>query len=106
MYNSEPINGFQNEIQISKYLDGKRFCELNMMYQMFIQDLYGNISENSIIHCNVDFDNKKFDLIILIDNIIRRISMKKDIHNSVHVEGISNFIHFLIDSGVDREAVI
>lgn len=106
MYNSEPINGFQNEIQISKYLDGKRFCELNMMYQMFIQDLYGNISENSIIHCNVDFDNKKFDLIILIDNIIRRISVKKDIHNSVHVEGISNFIHFLIDSGVDREAVI
>ena len=36
----------------------------------------------------------------------KRISIKKGINNSVHVEGISSFIHFLIDSNVSREAVI
>lgn len=100
------IDGFHNEIQISRCLDGKKVCELNIMEQTFIKDLYGNIDENCSIYCNVDYDNKKFDLIISIENIIKRISVKKGIHNSVHVEGISSFIHFLIDSGVDREAVV
>lgn len=106
MYNCKNINGFENEIQIAKYLDGKRIKQLNLMFQMFLQDLYGNISEDSIIQCNVDFNHKKFDLIISTNNISKRISVKKGIHNSVHVEGISSFIHFLIDSGVDKEAVV
>lgn len=106
MYDIKNIDGFHNEIEICKYLNSKNTCDLNIMYKMFIEDLFGNISDNSIINCNVDFDNKKFDLIISINNIVKRISVKKGINNSVHVEGISSFIHFLIDSGVDRKAVI
>lgn len=49
---------------------------------------------------------KKYDLIININNIIKKISIKKGINNSVHVEGISSFIHFLIDSGISKENII
>lgn len=103
---NQVIDGFQNEIQIKEYLSGKKIGELNLLFRNFIEDIYGISDENSIIKCNVDYNNKKFDLVLNIGGIIKRISVKKGIHNSVHVEGISSFIHFLIDSGVDREAVI
>ena len=103
---SQEINGFQNEIQIRNYLNGKSIKQLNLLFRDFIDDLYGDVSDDSIIECNVDFDHKKFDLSISIDGVVKLISVKKGIHNSVHVEGISSFIHFLIDSGVDRKVII
>lgn len=103
---SQKINGFQNEIQIRNYLHGKTVGQLNLLFRDFIDDLYGGVSGDAVIECNVDFDHKKFDLIICITGIVKRISVKKGIHNSVHVEGISSFIHFLIDSGVNREVII
>lgn len=59
-----------------------------------------------MVYCRRDYEKKKFDIEIIINGIIKRISIKKGINNSVHVEGISSFIHFLIDSNVSREAVI
>ena len=37
---------------------------------------------------------------------MKGISIKKGIKNSVHLEGISSFIHFLIENKVPREIVI
>ena len=37
-----------------------------------------------------------------INDVIKNVSIK----NSVHVEGISSFIHFLIENKVDRQNVI
>lgn len=105
MYNTN-IDGFHNEIEIRNYLNNKKIYELNVMYKMFIDDLFGNVSKDSVIKCDVDFDNKKFDIVISINDIVKRVSVKKGINNSVHVEGISSFVHFLIDSGVSRRAVI
>ena len=49
---------------------------------------------------------KDFVLVIDINDCIKKISIKKGINNSVHVEGISSFIHFLIDSGISKENII
>jgi len=106
MYNIKNVSGFKNEIEIKDYLDEKPVGKLNLMFYNFIKDLYGSISDEAIIKCNVDYNNKKFDLVLSIDGVFKRISVKKGIHNSVHVEGVSSFIHFLIDSGVDRDVVI
>lgn len=46
------------------------------------------------------------DIFIKINGIIKAISIKRGSRNSVHVERISDFIHFLISNGVDREVVI
>lgn len=102
----ERVDGFQNEHQISKYLNGRRVKNLNPVFKDLIYELYGDLDLDSTIHTKVDYDKKKFDMIIKINNNIKRISIKKGIHNSVHVEGISSFIHFLIDSGVPRDAVV
>lgn len=40
-----------------------------------------------------------------INHIIKRLSIKKGVNNSVHVEGISSFVYFLIESGIERRAI-
>lgn len=99
------INGFQNEIIIAKYLNNKKVKEVNPIFKDLITKLYRNIDEESIIKSEIDYTKKKYDLIIKIDDVIKRISIKKGINNSVHVEGISSFIHFLIDSGIEKNVI-
>ena len=99
------INGFQNEIIIAKYLNNKKVKEVNPIFKDLITKLYRNIDKESIIKSEIDYTKKKYDLIINIDNVIKRISIKKGINNSVHVEGISSFIHFLINSGIEKNVI-
>lgn len=72
------------------------------MYRAFIEDLYRNVNENDIQKCIVDHTKKKYDIIIKKNKIKKKISIK----NSVHVEGISSFIHFLIENNISKNSVI
>ena len=103
---NKSINGFQNELEIRRELDNKTIKELNPMYRSFIEDLFSNINDSDLINCIIDDSNKKHDIVISIKNEKRYISIKKGIKNSVHVEGISSFIHFLIQNHVKRNVVI
>ena len=76
------------------------------MYRAFIEDLYRNVNENDIQKCIVDHTKKKYDIIIKKNKIKKKISIKKGIKNSVHVEGISSFIHFLIENNISKNSVI
>ena len=76
------------------------------MYRAFIEDLYRNVNENDILKCIVDHTKKKYDIIIEKNKIKKKISIKKGIKNSVHVEEISNFIHFLIENNISKNSVI
>ena len=87
-------------------LNNKKIKELNPMLEEFISDLYGKLDGNSLVKCRVSYSNKKYDVVITINNIDKRISIKKGIKNSVHVEGISSFIHFLIENKIQRKYVI
>ena len=102
----EKLTGLQNEHRFSCYLNGSKVKSLTPLFRDLIYSLFGNIDINSRIKCNVDYEKKKYDLIININNIIKKLSIKKGINNSVHVEGISSFIHFLIDSGISKENII
>lgn len=104
--NDYTIGGLENEHNICKYLNGQKVKFLIPNFQEIIYKLYGNVDENSRIIARVDTDKKKFDIVISINNIIKRISIKKGINNSVHVEGISSFIHFLIECGVEKDVII
>ena len=100
------IDGYQNENEFVRSLNRKKFSSLLPNFQDLLFNLYGNLDYDSVIYCRKDYEKKKFDIEIIVNGIIKRISIKKGINNSVHVEGISSFIHFLIDSNVSREAVI
>lgn len=103
---NKSITGFDNEKEIAGDLNDKFITELNPLYRMFIEDLYPNCQSNEKISCWVDETRKKYDIVISIGGLNRYISIKKGAKNSVHMEGISSFIHFLIENHVKREAVI
>ena len=90
------IDGYQNENEFVRSLNRKRFSSLLPNFQDLLINLYGKLSYDSIIYCRKDYEKKKFDIEIIVNGIIKRISIKKGINNSVHVEGISSFIHFLM----------
>lgn len=100
------INGSNNEFEFVKYLNGKSISELNPMFRMLIDELYPFEAQNSIIKSWRNHYNQKTDIFIRINGKMKGISIKKGIKNSIHVERISDFIHFLIENKVNREIVI
>ena len=100
------ITGKNNEYEFIKYLNGKRIFELNHNFKKLINELFPNVEQDSIIKCWKNKYKQKSDIFIKINNEIKGISIKKGYKNSVHVERISDFIHFLIENNIDRETVI
>jgi len=100
------ISGLDNEFEFVKYLNGKKISKLNPMFRDLIDKLYPYEKENSIIKCWRNHYKQKTDIFVKINGKIKGISIKKGMKNSMHVERISDFIHFLIENNVDREVVI
>ena len=100
------ITGFQNEAKIATALHLKKMKELNPLYQTFIEDLFPNRKPEDIIECHQDYNQKKYDIVITINGIKKYVSIKMGAKNSVHKEGISSFIHFLIENHVKQSAII
>lgn len=100
------ISGSDNEFQFVKYLNGKKISELNPLFRELINQLYPLEQQNSIIKSWRNHYKQKSDIFIKINGKMKGISIKKGIKNSIHVERISDFIHFLIEKGIDREIII
>ena len=102
---NKKITGFQNEIEIAKSLNNKLVGELNLLYRNFLEDLFGELCNEDLVKCVVDYTMKKYDIIISINNEKKYVSLKKGIKNSIHVESISSFIHFLIENKIDKRNI-
>lgn len=102
----EKINGIENEIQFINYFNKKKVNELSPMHYSFLKDLFQDIKDNDIIKCWKNSKLQKYDIFICINDKTKRISIKKGIKNSVHVERISDFIHFLIDNKISKNIII
>lgn len=100
------ISGFDNEYEFVKYLNNKKVCELNPLFKNFIDSLFPSVKDNYIIRSWRNHYKQKTDIFVKIDGKIKGVSIKKGMKNSMHVERISDFIHFLIENKVDREIVI
>ena len=99
-------SGKDNENEFVKYLNGKTISQLNPMFRDLIDELFQNKQINCSIKCWKNRWKEKSDIFIQINDKIKGISIKKGIKNSVHVERISDFIHFLIKNEIDKEIVI
>ena len=71
-----------------------------------IETLLTNITPEDIIIAWKNPFKQKTDLFIKISGETKRISIKSGIKNSVHVEPISEFIHFLIKNNIERKYII
>ncbi len=103
---SQSNNGIVNEIDFVNYLNDKKVYELNPMFLDFLESLYGEMDKNLSIKCVKNNEPQKSDIFIEVNGIIKRISIKMGAKNSVHVDRITDFIHFLIENKVSREVVI
>lgn len=69
------LTGLQNEHKFSCYLNDSKVKSLTPLFRDLIYSLYRDIDINSRIKCNVDYKKEKYDLIININNIIKKISI-------------------------------
>ena len=79
------------------------------MFQNFIYDLYDGISDyNAKVYAWKNAEPQKTDFYVRLanDKNVKRVSLKKGVKNSVHVEPVSELIHFFIENGVPRDIVI
>jgi len=76
------------------------------MFRELIDEIFPYINTNSLIKSWRNPYPQKSDIFIKINGKMKEISIKKGIKNSIHVERISDFIHFLIKNKIDREIVI
>ena len=100
------ISGSDNEFQFVKYLNNKKISELNPLFRDLIDELFPLEKEDSIIKSWRNHYNQTSDIFIKINGIMKGISIKKGIKNSILVDRISDFIHFLIENKIDREIII
>lgn len=92
---NKKISGFQNELEFVYALNNKKFQNISFTLQEFLLALYGNIKPNEIIYVKLNYEKQKSDMSIWVRDIEKRVSIKKGIKNSVHVESLNSFIQFL-----------
>lgn len=98
-------SGFENEDELIEYLNSKRIKDLNSNMKDFIFFIFGNIDEENIIQATSGKSGQKPDMIITINNVIKRISIKKGTGNSVHQEKVDVFVEFLESINISNETI-
>lgn len=89
------LNGIENEYDFVKNINNKHLKNINFLIQLFLYELYDNkIVSNDVVYSWKNPNLQKTDIFIMTNRIIKRISIKKGAKNSVHIERITDFIHF------------
>lgn len=93
-------HGTNNELEMSNYLNGKKYKELNLTMKEFIKYICNTKSivynDDTIISAEYVTNNKlKQDIYITINNIKMGVSLKMGSGNSCHQEKIEDFIRFI-----------
>ena len=99
------LSGFRNENDLISALNEKKIYELNENLKNLIKFLYGTVDENSTIYANNGKKGQKPDVIININNKIKKMSVKIGAGNSVHQENIDIFIDFLRSENISNKII-
>lgn len=102
VFNKE-ISGYKNEAEFSEYLNGKKIGELHPIFRDLFEYLYKKLDDGDIIHSKINFYKDKYDIIVRVRWRRKRISIKKGVKNSVHVENIKSFDNFLKENKIPRK---
>lgn len=98
-------SGFRNEDEIIECLNDKKVSELNSNLKEFINFLFPNVNEGLRIRASSGKRGQKPDMIIDIDNEIKKVSIKKGSGNSVHQENVDVFIKFLSSINIPNDII-
>ena len=90
-------------MQFVEHINNKIVKELNLLVSEMLYDIFKDINPEDKVNCYKNYKKQKTDIFIKIKNEIKRVSIKTGSRNSVHTEPISEFIHFLIASGIPKK---
>ena len=100
------IDGKQNEKEFANYLNGKKVKELNMLFYLCFEEIFKKVKDEDQVMSWTNKKAQKTDLFIKINDEVKRVSLKCGIKNSVHVEPVTKFFHFLIENDVSNETAM
>lgn len=87
--------GYFTEIVFINYLNNKKFKETNLLVQELLKKLYPMIKDNDVIIAYKYGKYAKTDIVVSVRGIKKGLSLKTGSRNSVHVEPIDKFCHYL-----------
>lgn len=88
--------GYKNEYDFVELFNNKYVYELDNNSQVFLNDLFGEILDDSEpIKAWKNKANQKADIFVGFKNYVKGISLKCGASNSVHCEQIQNFTSYL-----------
>lgn len=98
-------SGFENEDELIEHLNNKKVKELNKNLKDFIFFLFDSVDEESNIQATTEKSGQKPDMIIVINDNIKKISIKKGTGNSVHQEKVDVFAEFLASINIPNDLI-
>lgn len=98
-------NGFRNEDKIRLELNNKKLSQINNNLKNVVLAVYGNVVPDTIILCHKWGGVEKADLALEVNGVTKYISVKSGSGNSVHQEGVEDFIKFLAQNYGDNQDV-
>lgn len=97
--------GTKVELDFVKFINYKKYSDLNSNLRSFIKILFNNIEGEDILQCKRLNTKGKADIIIKLNNSVKYVSIKSGSQNSVHTEKLETFIVFLKKLGVKEEII-
>lgn len=88
-------NGYLTELVFINSLNGKKFCEINLLLQELIQTLYPKIKKKDLITAYKYEKHAKVDVVVIVKGRKKGLSIKSGAKNSVHLEKNDKFINYL-----------
>ena len=96
-----PTNkGLLKEDEMVLNLNKKRISELSPNLRTFINDLFGAVDDNEILHAKIIQGSAKPDFYVRYKTRTKYVSMKSGKSDTVHEEYIKNFVLYLRSLGV------
>lgn len=95
------LRGYIIEKEFELSLNRKRFKEVNLLFKDMINNLYGDVSPNSIIYAYCPAGKKKADLKVKINGVTKNFSIKTGAKNSVHLEHMNTFMDYMGSIGLN-----
>ncbi len=86
-------------------LDNKVFCELNKNMRELIKNLYTEVSFMDVIHCKIKRSSCKYNLVISISGVKKRLSYKSSRNNLIHSECLLKFTKYLNKNGINKALI-
>ena len=97
--------GFYKEEGMIRLLNGKKVKDLSNNAKHFVQEMFGHLDPEEVVHAELVGDYMKPDFSVTVGEETHYVSMKSGASDVVHQEYIKDFVKYLRDLGVPNRVL-